>query len=127
MDKYYIRIEISETPKRKLPKGGNARQHWTAKYSEVAKWKRAMIEAIGNKIPPKPLEKVRLRFKRCSAKADNMDWDNLVISFKSVQDALVEALILENDTRKNIPEIPKYETEYAKNKEGKLIVEVWEV
>jgi len=127
MDKYYIRIEISETPKRKLPKGGNARQHWKTKFNEVSKWKKAMIEAIGDKIPKDPLKQARLKFKRCSARANNMDWDNLVISFKSVQDALVEALILENDTRKNIPEIPVYETEFAKNKEGKLIVEVWEI
>lgn len=127
MNKYHIRVELYETAKRKLPKGGNARQHWTAKYSEIKRWKNAAIEAIGDKIPKAPLEKVRLRFTRYSRGADRMDWDNLVISFKHVQDALVEAGILANDTRDNIPNMPIYETGYAKAKSGKIVIELWEI
>lgn len=118
--KYYLKIMLSG-----LPTGGNSRQSWRAKYAETTKWKKAVFFATKGKLPPKPLKKVRLKYTRCSS--NKMDWDNLVISFKAIQDGLVDAGIMRDDKVKNIPELPVYEQNMAKKGEGKVWIEIWEI
>ena len=120
--KYYCKIQLKG-----LPTGGNSRQHWRAKYQEIKKWKGAIFDALraSKGIPSKPLQKVKLRYTRCSS--NSMDWDNLAISFKSVQDGLVEARVLHDDKIKNIPKMPVYRQVKAKRGEGRIIIELWEV
>jgi Holliday junction resolvase RusA-like endonuclease len=108
-----------------LPTGGNSRQSWRAKYAETTKWKKAVFFATRNKLPSKPLKKVRLKFTRFST--SKMDWDNLVISFKAIQDGLVDCGVMRDDKVKNIPEIPVYAQGMAKRGEGKVKIEVWEI
>lgn len=119
-NKYYCKITLSG-----LPTGGNARQHWTTKYTEVTKWKKRILAAVGSSAPAKPLERVKLKFTRASC--GSMDWDNMIISFKSIQDGLVEARILADDKITNIPEIPMYEQANAKRGDGYVVIEVWEL
>jgi Holliday junction resolvase RusA-like endonuclease len=116
---YYLRIELVG-----LPTGGNSRQHWRAKYNENKKWKNRIFKAIGSDKPTEPLKKVKLEYERYSS--SRMDWDNLVISFKPIQDGLVEYGIIEDDKIKNIPEMPKYSQYDSKRGEGKIVIIVKE-
>jgi hypothetical protein len=126
LKKFYINIELKG-----LPKGGNFRGNWYAKYAENAKWANKIKEAVGNNIPKAPIKRVKLTYTRCSCSCSGdqpgMDWDNLVISFKPIQDALVTCGILENDTINNIPDMPIYKQEIAKRGDGKIRVELWEI
>lgn len=121
--KYYCKIQLKG-----LPTGGNSRQHWRAKYAEIKKWKGLIFDALSETmegIPRKPIGRVKLRYTRCSS--NSMDWDNLVISFKSVQDGLVEARVLHDDKITNIPDLPVYRQKKAKRGEGRIIIELWEL
>jgi len=81
--------------------------------------------AVRGKTPEQPLQQVKLKYTRFSS--SKMDWDNLVISFKAVQDGLVESGIMKDDKVKNIPEIPVYTQEKAKKGEGYIEIEIWEI
>tara|TARA_R100001530_G_C4279867_1_gene145300 strand:- start:124 stop:504 length:381 start_codon:yes stop_codon:yes gene_type:complete len=118
--KFYLKLDLKG-----LPSGGNARQNWRAKYAETKNWKSQVFFATKGKLPPKPLKKVKLKFTRHSS--NKMDWDNLVISFKAIQDGLVNAGIVRDDKVKNIPEMPVYEQVLAKRGHGCVSIEIWEV
>ena len=118
--KYYIKIKLMG-----LPSGGNSRQHWRDKYTEVSKWKSAILKAVGDNKPPSPLQKVKLRYTRSSS--NTMDWDNVAISFKAVQDGLTEAGVIADDKIKNIPEMPIYDQVAGKRGKGYITIEVWEI
>jgi len=120
MEAYEVKIRLEG-----LPTGGNSRQHWRAKHAETKKWKNAILKALGNRIPEKPLEKVKLRYTRASSNV--MDWDNVAISFKAIQDGLVEAGVMVDDKVKNIPEMPIYDQVKAPRGKGYVTIEVWEV
>lgn len=118
--KYHIKFSLKG-----LPPGGNFRGNWRAKFAVVKEWKTKVHNAVKLKLPKKPLKKVKLRYTRHSC--NMMDWDNLVISFKEIQDGLVESKVMKNDTVKNIPEIPEYRQKKAARGSGSVTVEVWEI
>ena len=52
---------------------------------------------------------------------------NLAISFKAIQDSLVECGVMKDDKVKNIPEMPEYGQGISKRGEGYIEVEIWEI
>jgi crossover junction endodeoxyribonuclease RusA len=82
-----------------LPESINSigRKHFMVKTAESKKWRTYVVfESKGKALPPTPLAKAKLTFTRVSKR--QMDFDNLVSSFKAVQDGLVDAGIIINDT-----------------------------
>jgi Holliday junction resolvase RusA-like endonuclease len=68
------------------------------------------------------LDKARVRFTRHSS--IRPDFDNLAASFKAVQDGLIDAGVIANDTFAVIGN-PEYSWEKASPKGGKITIEVF--
>lgn len=100
-------------------------KHWGYKSKHNKQWKMLVEQVLFFKkmIPQTPFQKAKVKFIRCSSAP--MDFDNLVQSFKVIQDALVETKVLANDTMANIK--GEYEWRKVKPNEGKIIVNVEEV
>jgi len=118
--KYYLKIDLQGLPRTVNSIG---RLHWAVKAKETRYWIDCVALYVINKKPLKPLPKVRLRFTRFSSRQP--DFDNLVNSFKAVQDGLVVSGILQNDKPENI-ETPEYIWQKACHKKGQIRIEVWE-
>ena len=99
-----------------------AKVHWRIQRDEAHRWKRdvAMI-LVGQPVPKEPWLEASLRFTRYSWREP--DYDNLVISFKYVLDALVNCGIIVSD-KPSIIGSPVYQWEKVKRGKGKIRVEV---
>jgi hypothetical protein len=118
---YYVFLKVEG-----LPSGLNSGKTRYARASENKVWARKMaIEISKGKKPAKPLRLVKLRFIRYST--HEMDWDNLVSTFKPLQDALIREGIILDDSPKVIPEMPIYDQGTAPRGKGYCTVEVWEL
>jgi hypothetical protein len=108
---------------RGLPKTGNEllRGHWKTRTGVARTWKRRIWASCWHLKPDSPLIKAKLTLTRFSSR--ECDFDNLVSSFKSCIDGLVEAGILANDKRENIDQ-PSYLWVKAKPKQGKIHIRV---
>jgi hypothetical protein len=118
---YSIFIKINALPKSVNQTG---RLHWAVKTKIVNEWKALVCLAIGSRKPPKPLEFASIVYTRHSSR--QLDYDNLVNSYKAVQDGLVTAGILLDDKVKNIGH-PVYHWEKAPQKDGFITIQVTEI
>lgn len=121
-DLYRLEIELVglPTPER------NARRHWITQNKETQAWRRAVGFAVLGREPDEPLPVARVVFVRHSAREP--DPRNLEESFKSVEDALVVAGILENDTSQNFAGgRPEILWEKAPPKKGFITITVEEI
>lgn len=117
---YSLFIKIDALPKSINQTG---RLHWAIKNKIVNEWKLLVCAAVGNKKPKEPLEVARVIYTRYSSVA--LDFDNLVNSYKAVQDGLVAAGVLKDDRVKNIGH-PEYAWKKVSRKESHITVEVLE-
>ena len=92
MDKYRLELKLNYLPK--LP-NQLLMSHWRVKQKEIKLAHQIIFGASQRKRPTLPLKKARLTFIRCSARQP--DRDNLIFSFKHLQDGLVKAKILTDD------------------------------
>lgn len=82
------------------------RKSWPVKAKEAKLWKnKVILKCLELKISGLSLNKASLTFTRHSMKQP--DHDNLAISFKHVQDGLVDAQVITNDTNAVIG-VPTY-------------------
>lgn len=107
-----------------LPKGPNSSFgiHWAIKARERKKWREQVVIACIGKAPPIPLSKCAIQCTRVSKK--EMDYDNMVASFKPVIDGLVDAKIIKDD---DSSVIVQREYKYEKNKTSGIKVVVIEI
>lgn len=118
-EKYKLIIEINDLPK--LP-NQNMYKHWAVKFNAVKKWKNLVHHACIGKKPELPLQKAKITYTRFSSRKP--DYDNIVASFKPIQDGLKESLIIADDTWDQI--IAIYAWEKAPTHKGSIKVEVQE-
>lgn len=116
---YRLEFELPGLP----PTTNGAHGHWRTAHASRSKWRDAVRWLVTSKRPEKPLERVKLTLTRHSSK--RTDYDNRVISFKSVIDGLKDALVILDDTDEVIVE-RKYLWEKAPNRKGKISVIVEE-
>lgn len=114
---YSLRIKICG-----LPETPNQTRHWAHRMRHNMKWQRDIHKSIGRNKPPKPLTKAMVKYIRASAYEP--DFDNMVASFKPVQDALVSSGVLADDNPAVIR--VEYEWRHAPPKGGYIEVAVSE-
>jgi hypothetical protein len=112
---------VAELSIHDLPKLINqiGRKHWAVKHKERRKW--AMLiqhECLKAGIKNLGLNSAALTFTRHSVK--QCDFDSLVNSFKGIQDELVEANVIVDDSEKIIGQ-PKYFWKQRLAKMGGLV------
>ena len=106
-----------------LPKSPNAWRGWRARHGDVVKWHGKLLTYMMEhniKPPEKPMKTAVIKYTRGSSQEP--DYDNLTISFKSLQDSLIKAGIIEDDSPKNIS--ATYHWESAKAREGYVTIEI---
>lgn len=116
MAKYFFKLKG-------LPKSPNAWRGWRARHGDVLKWHEKLIMYMLEhkiKAPEKPMNQAIIKYTRASSQQP--DYDNLTISFKSLQDSLIKAGIIENDSPRNIS--ATYHWEHAKPREGYVTIEI---
>lgn len=118
---YSLTIRIDALPKSINQTG---RLHWAAKNKIVQQWKALVRFAVGHQVPKEPLEKAELIYTRYSSRC--LDFDNLVNSYKAVQDGLVGAGVIQDDKVKNIG-YPTYRWVKTKQKQGYITIEIKEL
>ena len=79
-----------------LPKTPNSRQHWAEKMKHTRLWRDYSCMSARRNRPPRPLTKAKVTYTRHSFTSP--DFDNLVASFKPIQDGLIDAKIIVNDS-----------------------------
>ena len=106
-----------------LPKSMNGSHgHWRAAAARRKEWRtKTAWNAIAAGKPKAPLTKCRIECVRCSS--SQMDFDNLVASFKGCIDGLRDAGIIADDTQQVIVE-RKYLWEKASKYSGRIIIRV---
>lgn len=92
--------------------------------TKEAKYWIEMVCLVAYPKPTLPLKRAKISYVRHSSSP--IDGDNLAISFKHVQDGLVHAGIIENDSWNHIG-MPNYSWKKATKKEGFITIEVEEV
>jgi len=106
-----------------LPKTRNQMSYnWRACHAEAKKWKNHVIgqcEFLG--ITGLKLTNAKLTFIRCSSK--ELDWDNLITSFKHVLDGLTEAGVILDDKPSVIGQ-PQFFWERCPPKQGKIKIRI---
>jgi len=112
-----IEFEIPGVPPLLL----NARLHWRSVHAKRGKWKSWVETALLGQVPPEPFDRALVIYTRCCGYKEP-DYDNLVSSWKWIQDGMVEAGLLGEDRRSNIE--PYYLWERAKPSEKRIRVQV---
>ncbi len=108
-----------------LPKLPNrVKGHWGIRSREVKHWHNLVHLLTLGKRPAQPLPRVQLIFTRVST--TRPDFDNLVASFKPVQDALILCRIIQNDRNENIKD-PLYRWLRGPHSNGYIEVQIKEV
>lgn len=90
---YRLFLELPGLPK---TTNSNGRTHWAHQYKEAKKWRSEVAMQASLYRPLKPLTKAKAFFTRYSSSSP--DFDGLVSSFKHLQDGLIDAQIIVNDT-----------------------------
>lgn len=112
-------IEIHDLPK--LP-NATMYKHWRTKHQEAVKWKKMVMDAcLYAKITKLRLTSAALSYERHSSRQP--DFDSLTMSFKHVQDGLVEAGVLIDDKPSVIGQ-PSYKWIKEKQKNAKIKVRI---
>lgn len=84
-----------------LPRMSNlgSKSHWRHAHAEAKRWQSDVVNMVGARKPPKPLERYKLTLTRYSAKEP--DFDGIVRGFKSVVDGLQVAGVIADDKISN--------------------------
>lgn len=99
--------------------------HWRGRQAETKRWHERVYAAVLEEgRPAQPLSRARVRFERHST--TEPDCTNLCASFKSVEDGLVRAGVIEDD-KPSIIGSPEFVWVKAKRGQGKVRVQVWEI
>lgn len=108
-----------------LPRMTNTllRRHFRLVTHEKNRWMHAVHVALGMNRPAEPLKRAKISYTRFSARKP--DRDGLVSGFKFIQDALTKCGVITDDCEDIID--CHYFWEFAKQKQGKIIVRVEEV
>lgn len=113
-----IEFEIAELPPMLL----NSRMHFRAKYTKQMYWygrvlmALAKVGAVGVSVSP-----AQATYTRCAG-SRLPDFDNLVSSFKWIQDAVVLAGVLDDDAPYHIN--PQFRWEKASPKKGLIRIQI---
>ncbi len=108
-----------------LPSTANSHKaHWAVAGAERKKWRQAACLVAKMRRPETPLERCRIVCTRYSF--SEPDYDNLVISFKSLCDGLKDAGIIKDD-KSSVVVQREYRWEKAPANKGKVMVYVEEV
>lgn len=93
--------------------------HWAIRSKAFKRWKNLVVLVCEkNELDNLQLNTAVLTFTRHSSR--ECDFDNLVSSFKPVQDGLVFAGVIADDRPINIGQ-PKYEWKFRPRKDGEMI------
>lgn len=121
---YNEEIIIPCAKSKDLPRTLNNSLHGAKYFTwERSKWRRLVPRYI-NKLPVKPLTKANLSLIRYSSR--QQDFDNMVMSWKFVIDALVNCGVLIGDSHKVIGQ-PEYLWQKAKKNEYKIVIKITEI
>ena len=99
------------------------RRHWTAGARAAKQWTTLVAAHLAGRRPPAPLPRSRVTLVRLSSTVP--DYDNLVMSFKPVLDALVKLDVLADDGPTYVERV--YRWERARPKRGMIGIEVVEL
>ena len=116
---YTLDIEIP-----RLPAMNSSRR--VSRWVEIAEknlWAEEIAAETHRKIPPEPLKRANVTFIRRSSLEP--DYDNLVASFKHVQDGLIGLIIV--DDKPSVIGHPDYKWEPAPPKKGSIVIRVEEI
>lgn len=116
---YEHSFEIHELPKMSNGSHGS----WMQEHRRRKKWHRMVGQWLMGRTPPRPIQRARVVFTRCSSVEP--DYDGLVHGFKPIRDALVKWGVLEDDRPRNLEGV--YLWEKALRKQGKVRVEIREL
>lgn len=115
---YQLKIVISGLPKLSM---NGPHSHWRVKLSRARQWQALVMLAVGKYKPESPLSKALITYTRHSSMRP--DFDNMVASFKHLQDGLKMAGVIVDDKYSVVGE-PKYLWEKAPRGEGYVTIEV---
>ena len=104
---------------------GHTRRHWSVGHREARRWTERLRVGMlmgRHKRPPKPLKMALVRLWRKSSRQP--DFDNLVMSFKPVVDALVKLGLIEDDGPSQLDR--EYLWETAPPRKGSIKIELTE-
>lgn len=97
-----IHLEIKDVPPLLL----NSRMHWRALDARKIAWYGRVLVAVRKQRPPSPFPRAFVSYLRVSGNSNQRpDYDNLVSSFKWVQDALIYCGVLAGDTPNEVEAI----------------------
>lgn len=117
--KYVLELEIPILPRLPNQLLGS---HWRTRASHADKWRRIIAEQVALAGGPvEPLKRAKLTFIRRSTKRP--DHDGLVGGFKAIQDSLVRAGVLVDDTHEVIG-VPTYDHEKVGPKCGGIFIRI---
>lgn len=116
---YALEIELQGLPKTT----NGSHQHWRVKHAQSKAWKTRVFALSWPKRPAQPLKRAKITYTRFSS--TQPDFDNLVISFKAIQDGLRQAGIIADDKQANV--IGEYCWFKAQPKSGRITVRVEEL
>jgi Holliday junction resolvase RusA-like endonuclease len=121
---YELVLEIPRLPQMNVQ---HTRRHWSVGHREAKQWKQVIHGLLlsNGATRHKPLEKAHVALTRKSSREP--DWDNLVMGFKPVLDALVKCGVLADDKPSNFATgAPSYLWESVTPLEGGIKIEVKE-
>ncbi len=128
MSLYRLELEIPSVPN---IAHWQQRAHWTVHSAEAARWREILRILVGRKRPPQPLQRAEIWLTRCCER--ECDWEQLVMGFKPVVDALMKSTakvaradVIEDDRSSVLPGCRRhYAWEQAKRNRTrtKLVVE----
>lgn len=90
-----------------LPNNTLYKASWRYRQNNTRKWKKLVFEHFYNVRPKDPLEKFKLTYVWFGARQP--DWDGMLTAMKPVQDGLIHAKVIVDDSPKYLIEVPKLE------------------
>jgi len=117
---YALRFELPGLPR---CNASDNRNRWV-RAKERDEWHQRIAAAIGRDLPASPLHRAGVTYIRRSS--IEPDYDNLVSSFKGIQDSLTRLGVLVDD-KPSVVGVANYRHEKAPPKRGSVVVEVLEV
>lgn len=106
------------------PTTNGSHGHWRVAAKKRKKWRDAVKLIASLRRPPAPLLRVKITLTRFSS--SQPDYDNLVISFKSVVDGLKDAGVISDDKDKVVVQ-RDYRWEKSSPRQGQIRIQVEEL
>jgi Holliday junction resolvase RusA-like endonuclease len=118
--KYSEKWQFDELPPMNT---AHTRRHWSSSHRESKKWEQLVWAVTSGARPDHPLE---FAFVHCTRHSSTCpDYDNLVMSFKPVIDALKKNDMIVDDDMKRLQR--EYDWEYAPRKKGYITIKLGEL